>query len=147
MPRARPDALPYAMKLLEARERTRAGLERALTNKGYSEVEIEAALTRLGELKYLDDSRAARVMAAKDLEQGWSSDAVKHRLEGKGVTEAVAAQAIEGANAHDEARARALVSRRKLTGAKAARFLAGKGYDEDLIRRVVPLIAGSDDGG
>ena len=41
--------------------------------------------------------------------------------------------------------ARALLAKKKATGAKAARFLASRGFDDEVIRAVVPGLADADE--
>jgi SOS response regulatory protein OraA/RecX len=77
------------------------------------------------------------------LVEGRSATDVTRRLTTQGLAEDVAEAAVDAeveATGHDdEAAARALVLKRKLVGVKAARFLASRGFDEDVILRVVDL--------
>jgi SOS response regulatory protein OraA/RecX len=102
---------------------------------------VAAAVARVAELGYLDDARVAAERARLGLTEGRSRQGVIARLVAQGVDEGVAAAAVQaGAEAlghDDEAVARALVQKRRVTGAKAARLLAARGFDEDLIARVV----------
>jgi regulatory protein len=139
--RAPVDAVTRAVGLLSARERSRAQLEAALRQRGYPDDEVAAAVARVAELGYLDDARVAAERARQGLTEGRSRQGVIARLVAQGVDERVAALAVQaGAEAlghDDEAAARALVEKRRVTGAKAARLLAARGFDEDLIARVV----------
>jgi regulatory protein len=143
MPRVKSTALQAAVRLLEARTRSVEGLRSALRTRGYPEAELEAALARVQELGYLDDARHAALRAAQLLAQGKAQGEVQRRLGAEGVGEGVALAAVDEearrAGHTDEAAARALLTRRKLTGLKAARFLAGRGFDEELIARLVPM--------
>lgn len=143
MPRVRSTALQAAVRLLEARTRSVEGLRSALRARGYDEVELEAALARVQELGYLDDARHATLRAAQLLAQGKAQGEVQRRLEAEGVGDGLAQAAVDEearrAGHSDEAAARALLIKRKLTGLKAARFLAGRGFDEELIARLVPM--------
>jgi regulatory protein len=137
------DAYQRAVSLLGRRERTAAALRAALLSKGHPEEEVDAALERVRELGYLDDARVAQARARRELPEGRSRADVARRLVAHGVGADVAEQAAEDA-AHelghdDEAAARALIARRRLTGVKAARLLASRGFDEALIRRVTGL--------
>ncbi|MBE2250291.1 MAG: regulatory protein RecX [Myxococcus sp.] len=140
--RPRLSALQFGKKLLASRERTRAQLEASLARKDYPADEIAAALTRLEALGFLDDRRAAQAFARSAFSSRQSVAAVTRKLQAVGVEGEEAARAVESAADEvghaDEAAARALVKQRKLEGVKAARFLAGRGFDEELIRRVVP---------
>ena len=134
-------ALQTALRLLESRARSRAKLEQALEARGHTAKDIADALERVGQLGYLDDARYAEAKATTELKAGRSIDNVRRRLTAQGVDEAVAAAAAARAASEsghdDEAAARALVTRRRLTGVKAARFLAGRGFDADVIEQVV----------
>jgi SOS response regulatory protein OraA/RecX len=136
-------ALEHAKKLLAGREKTTAQVRAALERKGFSAGEIDEAIERLRGLSFLDDRRAAESLARTALTAHQSRSAVARKLEGLGVDESVVERAVieaAGEVGHDDERAaRALLSKRRLTGLKAARFLAGRGFDEALIRRVVGL--------
>lgn len=131
------------MKLLGARERSEAQLRAALERKGHSESEIDATVVQLKRLKYLDDRRVAESKARTELTARQSKAAVARKLAAIGVDEAVGNAAVrrvgEELGHDDEAAARAVLKQRKLAGVKAARFLAGRGFDEALIRRLVDL--------
>lgn len=143
MSRRSMDAYQCAVTLLGRRERTEAALGAALRAKGYPEKEVAAALGRVRRLGYLDDGRVAQARALRELLEGRSRADVVRRLVARGVNEGVAAQAVEDATRaldyDEEAAARALIARRRLTGVKAARLLASRGFDEPLIRRVTGL--------
>jgi regulatory protein len=134
-------AFERAVKLLAGRPKTRARLEQALLAKGHGAEEVAQALARAAELGYLDDRRYAETRARAALAEGRAPRAVVHKLEAEGVDAAVAEAAVgeatEGYDPKDAARA--LLKRRKLTGLKAARFLAGRGFAEDVVRSVVRL--------
>jgi regulatory protein len=140
-------ALEHAKRLLAARERSEAQLRGALERKGYPAGEIERVIVTLKSLAFLDDRRAAEALARIALSAHQSRAAVARKLAALGVAESISEAAISQVAAevdhHDEASARALLRARKLQGPKAARFLAGRGFDEALIRQLVP---GLDDG-
>lgn len=135
-------ALEYAKKLLAARERTEAQLRAALVRKGFDADELDEAITRLKALRFLDDRRAAEALARSALAARQSRAAVSRKLGSLGVADAEAEAAVARVASEvgqtDQAAARALLAKRKLSGVKAARFLAGRGFDEALIRRLVP---------
>jgi SOS response regulatory protein OraA/RecX len=129
--------------LLAATDKTRAQLAEALLRRGYETAEVEDALQRAEVLGYLDDRRVARRKAQAELRVGWAGEALVGRLTRAGVEEAVAKIAVQEAITEAGWQAlpvaRDLVSRRKLSGAKAARFLASRGFEEDVVERVVGL--------
>ncbi|GMU61085.1 MAG: hypothetical protein AMXMBFR34_28480 [Myxococcaceae bacterium] len=148
MPRKPKDAYQHALSLLGRRERTTQELRAALLAKGHPEAEVEPAIARVQALGYLDDARVAQARARRQLPEGRSRADVTRRLVAHGVSEDVARRATEEAardvDHHDEASARAFIARRRVTGLKAARLLASRGYEEALIRRVTGLGEGDD---
>lgn len=148
VPRERLDATAQAVKLLAGRERTERGLERALVQRGYEAMEIAGALERVKALGYLDDAGVAKRKAKAGFDEGRSLADVERRLVADGIDEALAAQAARAeakARGYDElAQAEALVAKRRLAGAKAARFLASRGFSEDVVERVIGAGAGDE---
>lgn len=140
MPRARPDALSQAIALLAASDKTRAQLMEALRRRGYRPAEIDEAAQRLTALGYLDDRRVAQRKAHRDLHAGWAGLPLLARLTAAGFGEELAQQALGVAIAESrwngEDAARKLLSRNRLVGVKAARFLARRGFDEDVVERL-----------
>lgn len=136
-----PDALTEATKLLASTDKTSAQLVVALQRRGYSQAEIDGALERARALGYLDDRRVATKKAKDDLRAGWVGEALLARLIATGLDEAVARGAVKDAIAESGwialDAARRLVAARKLTGAKAGRFLASRGFEEDVVERVI----------
>lgn len=141
MPSPKPDALTQVTRLLAATDKTRAQLAEALARRGYEQVEVESALERAKALGYLDDTRVARRRAQASLKEGWAGEALLARLMQAGLDEQTARAAVQaqiaesGWNALQAAQA--LVKARKLSGAKGARFLASRGFEEDLVERVI----------
>lgn len=137
----RPDALTQVTRLLASTDKTRAQLEAALGRRGYAQEEVDQALRRASSLGYLDDGRVAQRKARADLEAGWAGEPLLARLLATGLEEATGRKAIKAAIAEAGwsplTAARALVATRKLGGAKAARFLASRGFEEDVVERVI----------
>jgi regulatory protein len=137
----RPDALTQLTRLLASTDKTRAKLVEGLTRRGYSEDEIAAALDRAQALGYLDDERVAHRKAVEALQDGWAGEALLERLARAGLDEATARAAIKEAIAETGWKAldsaRELAQARKLAGARGARFLASRGYEEDVVERVI----------
>ena len=141
MPPANPDALTQATKLLASTDKTRAQLVAALTKRGYPAEEIDSALERATALGYLDDARVAKRRAQEQLRLGWAGEALLARLVGGGLPEALAARAVKEAIAlagwSALWAARGLVAQRKLSGARAGRFLSSRGFEEDVVEQVI----------
>ncbi len=135
------DAFAAAVKLLSMRERSRASLSTALARKGFSAAEVDAACERAAALGYLDEARFAAIKLRSLEKRGLSKAALQTRLLGAGVAErtaeATVAERLDGQTDLDRARA-ALARRRELTGKRAAAYLSGRGFDEDILRALVP---------
>ena len=134
-------AFETAVRLLKSRAKSRARLKLALEARGHSAEEIAEAIRRVTSLGYLDDARYAEAKARSAISEGRSIADVERRLEADGISPELAAGAAKAAAfdaGHDDlSAAKALVKKRKLSGVKAARFLASRGFDEDVISRVV----------
>lgn len=135
-------AFETAVRLLKARAKSRARLEQALVARAHTAAEISDALERVTQLGYLDDARYAEAKARTAFAEGRALADVLRRLEADGIAPELAACTAKAAAheaGHDDASAALrLVKKKKLTGAKAARFLASRGFPEDVIERVAP---------
>lgn len=137
------DAFTQATRLLASRDKTRAQVVQGLERRGYTPEEVRAAVERAQALGYLDDRRVAQRKARAELVGGWAGDALLGRLTQAGLPESLSREAI--AEAAQELgwspldAARGLLTARHLTGARAARFLASRGFDEDVVERLVRL--------
>ncbi len=133
------DALTQLTKLLAGREKTKAQARADLEKRDFAAADIDAAITRASELGYLDDTRVARRLAVASLRDGWAGDVLHARLTAKGLDENTATQAIADAIVelewNENVAAEVLVKKRHLDGVKAARFLASRGFSEDLCNR------------
>lgn len=138
-----PGLLARALRLLEASDKTRAELERRLTATGASADEVASVVGELSARGYLDDARLAAHLVRRFLDDDRSVRWMQARLEARGLDPALAARAVEEgqrqAGQDDTARARRLLAVQKLSGAAAARLLVRRGFEEDLVRVLVPL--------
>ena len=136
-------AYDRALRLLTARPRSRARLAERLRDAGHVPAEVEAALARVTELGYLDDHAFARSQAEALLAR-FSPQAVELKLVGLGLSPELAAETVAALQADEPALARSILEKRFGKGplegkaaAKAARFLLGRGFDEELVERLV----------
>lgn len=140
-------ALPYAVKLLAGRDKSESKLRQALEKKAYAASEIDAAIARVKALGYLDEARFAQTKARELLRQKKTPSDIRHRLERDGL----AAKIIDGVLEREAAgfdplsTARALLAKKKATGVKAARFLTSRGFDDEVIRAVLPGVFDTDE--
>ena len=95
---------------------------------------------------FLDDGTAARLWAEQWARRGYASSAIRVKLQAKGFEARISDEAADrvGTPQADEARARLLVAsslRRQAARqgrlARLARMLASRGFDSDLIERVL----------
>lgn len=110
-------ALDAGLRLLARRAHSRAEVRRKLGRRGYAEEEVESAVTRLGELGYLDD-RAFAEGYVRRRSPARGPLALSAELAARGVDRRLADAALGGFGAEDElASAVRLVER--LAGHKA----------------------------
>ena len=138
------NALAYAVKLLAGRDKSELKLRAALEKKAYQQPEIDETITRVKSLGYLEEARFAEAKVKEALRVGKTPADIRQRLEREGLTDQVIAATLErevGASGFEPlAAARALLKKKKISGVKAARFLASRGFDEEIIRTVLPSL-------
>lgn len=129
-----------ALRYLARREHSRAELARKLASHADSSDALQLLLNELESRKQLSDERfaeqRAHVMARK-----YGPARIRQDLQSKGI----AAEIAEGVLIENEMeRARAIIARKYRTSAntreeraKRARFLQGRGFSGDVIRRLV----------
>jgi len=145
--RPEPDSAPElrarALRLLARREHSRAELKRKLGPHAESADAIEILLDALEEKKQLSDTRFASERAHV-LTRRFGAARIRQDLRARGVDEATADKAAATAAESDLERARAIYQRRyrdpaasREERAKRMRFLQGRGFSGDIIRRLV----------
>jgi regulatory protein len=150
-PRARPQLSlkGRALRFLSQREHSRSELERKLARHAENPGDIARVLDELQERGFIDHERVAQsVVHRRSVKLG--ALRIKQELQSKGLDPELVSAAVAGLRATELDRARD-VWRRKFDGpprdanerAKQARFLAARGFDGDVIRRV--LSSGSGD--
>jgi regulatory protein len=141
-------AMAAAMASLARRSLSRAELDAKLRSRGFAEDAIASVLSRLTELKLIDDDALAERVARRRFEAGRAGRfRVRAELRRRGVAEDVLERAIERtvpmdgelASARDEL-ARFLRGRnkrdepREKARAAAFRHLVARGFPADLVR-------------
>jgi regulatory protein len=143
----------YAFLLLSYKARTVAELEQRLTRKGFPPDIIQATITRLAELKMVDDAGFARQFAEDRIAVGhrgkWRvrGELLKRGIDRQQIDSALKAAPDEVAAAREVAekyrsrnqRLEPAVFRRRLYG-----FLARRGFAPDTISRVIGGVADAD---
>jgi regulatory protein len=146
-----------ALRCLAQREHSRAELERKLARhvedspEASAQVQIAAALDELAAKGLLSEARVAESVL---LSQGrrYGARRLKQTMQAKGLAPELVAQTLQRARATELERAQEVWCRRfgepaadAAERARQMRFLAGRGFDGDVIRRVVRGAEGHDD--
>jgi regulatory protein len=132
-----------ALRLLARREHTRTELARKLAPRAESGDALAALLDELERRKQLSDERYAE-QRAHVLSRKYGAARIRLDLRAKGVSEEAAGRMAAACAADDLARARAILARRYRAPAATAeerakrqRFLQGRGFSHDVIRRLL----------
>ena len=124
-----------------------------LRRRGLPEPDVERLIAASRGQGLLDDRCAARLWAEQWARAGFAAAAIRHKLRAKGFDAHAIDDAAERAAlpSDDEARARLVLARhtRRASGAAArsrlTRALASRGFDPDVIERVLRESLGSTD--
>ena len=151
--REKKSARECALSLLEYRDRTEQELRQKLSEREYSEDEIEETVLFLKEYRYLDDeSYAERFIRAQSDKK--SARQIKAALERKGIDRETISACLEEEPVDEESQVRAFLEKkgyragerleadvyRRLTSA-----LARRGFSWDVIRRAMENPAPEED--
>ncbi len=144
-----PSVKGRALRYLAQREHSRAELERKLARhvqdneQADARSQINQALDQLVAAGLLSEARAAQSVLASQ-GQRFGARRLKHVLQSKGLEPELVSATLQQARSTELERAREVWRRRFGTTpadaaerAKQMRFLAGRGFDGDVIRRVV----------
>lgn len=151
------DAREEALRLLEARPRTRADLRRRLLRRGHSSDEIDMVLERLAGAGLVDDSAYGRQFARSRLEAARTAPArIERDLVQRGLDRRTAATAVQDVLADEPVDMAAIVDtvvqRRAVLLAgldertrrrRLYAYLARRGFDADDIRRALRALTGA----
>lgn len=148
-----------ALRHLARREHSRAELERKLAPHaedgpaGTAAEQVRAALDDLAAHGLLSDERAAESALTRAASR-FGQRRLRQTLQGKGLAPDLVAATLERAKGGELERATAVWRRRFGTPpatpaerARQARFLAGRGFDGDVIRRVLRQAGAAGDAG
>lgn len=146
---AKPSLKGRALRLLGAREHSRAELERKLKSFEEEPGTLTQALDELQTKGFINEQRVIEsVLHRRAAKLGMAR--IKQELQGKGLEPQAVSQAVAGLQASEGERALA-VWRKKFGQAPATpqeavrqmRFLAARGFGGEIIRRVVPDARGA----
>ena len=127
----REEALAVATRALRARDLTERRLAERLERAAVAPAAAAASLAALSGAGLVDDRRFAANRAAGLADRGYGDAAIRHDLEGQGVSPELVEAALRALEA-EPVRARRLVEVRG-PGARTARYLASKGFGEDAL--------------
>ncbi len=132
-----------ALRLLSSREHSRAELERKLAPREEEPGQLRRVLDELQAKGFIDEQRVAEsVLHRRSPRLGAAR--IRQELQAKGLDAELVAQAVAGLKSTELQRARE-VWRRKFDAlpadaaerGKQARFMAARGFDGEVIRRVL----------
>ncbi|CAD5373193.1 Regulatory protein RecX [Rubrivivax sp. A210] len=139
-----------ALRYLAQREHSRAELERKLARhvedgpEAGAEAQIAAALDELAAKGLLSEARAAAAVLSSSNGQRHGSRRLEQTLRAKGLSAELVAATLQQARATEFERASEVWRRRfgappadAAEAARQMRFLAGRGFDGEVIRRVL----------
>lgn len=135
-------AVDRIAKWLERRELTSHEIQARLERIGYPDELISEALERARSYGWIDDGRAAKRIAEIGVQARLEGrHRIRHRMHTRGIDEPVAEEALNPITPENELKtALVAVRKRKFKRdefAKAARFLASRGFDEEVIEQVL----------
>jgi len=139
-----------ALRLLSGREHSRLELERKLASREEEPGQLRRVLDELQAKGFIDHQRVADSLVHRR-GQKLGAARIRQELQSKGLDAELVSQAVAGLRATELQRARA-VWRRKFDAlpsdaaerGKQARFLAARGFDGEVIQRVLASAAQED---
>lgn len=142
------DAVATALNILKLREHTAFELTQKLEQRGYGQDEIEDALAQCRAWNYLDDERAAAILARTLLRKGNGLQKIAYELKKRRVAGTIINKIMTELAADTDQQAAALALTRKKflpettypeiqrQKGKIYRYLQNKGYTAEVIHEV-----------
>lgn len=137
--------MSIAVRYLARKDRTSAQVEGFLLHKGVARSEVRAIVSRLSQLRYLDDrAYAERWIETRMTRRPMGRARLEAELLAQGVADPLVGQAIHGAlrNLDEETLARralrlARQAGRRLTPGQAIRLLRQRGFEEEIVEHIM----------
>jgi SOS response regulatory protein OraA/RecX len=127
----RAEALAAAERALRVRDLSEQELAARLERARISPPAAAAALEALGRAGLVDDGRVARHRAQALADRGYGDAAIRHDLEGRNLGQEAVQAALDALEPETD-RAAHLIERRG-TGLRTARYLAARGFAEEVV--------------
>lgn len=132
-----------ALRLLSGREHSRSELERKLAAHEEEPGQLRRVLDELQAKGFIDHARVAESLVHRRAGK-LGAARIRQELQGKGLEPELVAQAVAGLRATELQRAREVWSRKfdappadAAERGKQARFLAARGFDGEVIRKLL----------
>tara|TARA_R110000787_G_scaffold170629_22_gene283354 strand:- start:367 stop:783 length:417 start_codon:yes stop_codon:yes gene_type:complete len=132
------------MRILAGREHSAAQLRHKLSERGAEPAVCDEVIAQLEDMGFLSESRFAEVLVRSRISQGYGPLRIRAELSEARISDALARDALAEADCDFQAQAEAVRTRRfgdPPEGAaqwqKQYRFLAGRGFESDHIRRAL----------
>ncbi len=133
-------AFDAAARALRHRDRSTSQVESYLAERGYAADDVRGALEAMLRTGLLDDARYAENRARSLAERGAGDSYIRHDLDQAGVGEDDINCALAALEPERD-RAERILGRRGAS-ARTARYLAGKGFSDDVVRGAVAHAVG-----
>jgi regulatory protein len=127
-------AAELALRALRHRDRSRRDLDRRLAQAGIPAAERDHVLDHLAEVGLLSDARFAEARARALVARSAGDELIRRDLAEHGIAEGVAAEVLAELPPEAERAEQAYVRRGE--GARALRYLAGKGFSAQSLERL-----------
>lgn len=139
--------MDLAVRYLARWDRTVAQVQQYLLQQGAPPVEVSRTISRLSDLRYLDDrSYAERWLERRIARQPMGRARLGAELQGRGIARTLAEEVIQDIlrNVEEEDLARRALKRkqqkgRRPTPAQAVRLLREWGFDEETVHRIITV--------
>lgn len=139
-----PQAWQKAVRWLKVRDRSASEIKARLTAAGFSRSIVDQTLRRLATAGYVDDRRYANQVAEALRRRGCGSERVRATLTAAGVDDALIDSTAASVFADERQHAETVLAKRfgeipslPSERARAARFLARRGFPEDLVLAIL----------
>ncbi len=143
-----PAAVTACLRLLRSRDLLPSEMRAKLLERGFAEGETDPALAWVCHVLGIRQDRLAESLADQHRRHGWGPEAVRAKLLAKGVDPDLADELAASTEEDSRTAVERWLEKRPALASdpgKLARFLASKGFEEDVIRWALEAYAGVED--